>query len=63
MRGEDVAGEEEGAAEMTEEERAVHKARLIMTRVERDMGIVRDLLDTTHTKLAELELQTVKHSR
>ena len=36
---------------------------MIAARVQNDMSTVKTLLDGAHSKLAELELQTIKHSR
>ena len=56
----DVEG---GGKEITGELDPTAQAEMIAARVAHDMETVRQLLDGTHTKLAELELQTVKHSR
>ena len=50
-------------AEITGELSAAEQAEMIAARVQNDMITVKTLLDGTHSKLAELELQTIKHSR
>ena len=51
------------ATEITGELTAAEQAEMIAARVQNDMSTVKTLLDGAHTKLAELELQTIKHSR
>jgi hypothetical protein len=54
---------DDAAAKITGELSAAEQAEMIAARVQNDMITVKTLLDGTHSKLAELELQTIKHSR
>ena len=59
-----AAGTEGGQGpEITGELDPNAQAEMIAARVQRDMKIVRDLLDTTHTKLSEMDLFSVKNAR
>ena len=57
------SGDEEVGPEITGELDPNAQAELIAARVQRDMSIVRELLDSTHTKLSEMDLFAVKNAR
>jgi hypothetical protein len=56
-------GVKEEGPEITGELNPTAQAEFIAARVQRDMAIVRDLLDSTHTKLSEMDLFAVKNAR
>ena len=55
-------GNEQGP-EITGELDPNEQAEMIAARVSRDMSLVRELLDSTHTKLSEMDLFAVKNAR
>ena len=68
MRAADLEADGEGGdndegPEITGELDPNAQAELIAARVQRDMATVRELLDTTHTKLSEMDLFAVKNAR